>query len=184
MTIAIWCHSGKTNVFCCHCGVFQVRGGKLMISHTRKSDAGMYVCVGTNMVGERDSDPAELVVYGEFQLFIELCSSNKEHKMTPSLLLQSVLCWYEGRWTRWSWRKRLLTSCVRSTEIPPPLCDGAERKGSFPAGGERDRQIHMSDAHIIESYQTESEIQFYRRQVVYWIINTYDPENICGVIVN
>uniref|UniRef100_A0A8C7HDI3 Roundabout homolog 2 n=1 Tax=Oncorhynchus kisutch TaxID=8019 RepID=A0A8C7HDI3_ONCKI len=40
-----------------------MRGGKLMISHTRKSDAGMYVCVGTNVVGERDSDPAELVVY-------------------------------------------------------------------------------------------------------------------------
>ncbi|XP_041947127.1 roundabout homolog 3 isoform X2 [Alosa sapidissima] len=40
-----------------------VRGGKLMISNTRKSDAGMYVCVGTNMVGERDSDPAELVVF-------------------------------------------------------------------------------------------------------------------------
>ncbi|KAM4566223.1 roundabout homolog 2 isoform 2-T2 [Odontesthes bonariensis] len=40
-----------------------IRGGKLMISSTRKSDAGMYVCVGTNMVGERDSDPAELVVY-------------------------------------------------------------------------------------------------------------------------
>ncbi|KAJ8280104.1 hypothetical protein GJAV_G00050580 [Gymnothorax javanicus] len=39
------------------------RGGKLMISNTRKSDAGMYVCVGTNMVGERDSDPAELVVF-------------------------------------------------------------------------------------------------------------------------
>lgn len=37
-----------------------------MISNTRKNDAGMYVCVGTNMVGERDSDPAELVVYGEF----------------------------------------------------------------------------------------------------------------------
>lgn len=42
-----------------------MRGGKLMISHTRKSDAGMYVCVGSNMVGERDSDPAELVVFGE-----------------------------------------------------------------------------------------------------------------------
>nr|XP_057935820.1 roundabout homolog 2 isoform X2 [Doryrhamphus excisus] len=40
-----------------------VRGGKLMFSQTRKGDAGMYVCVGTNMVGERDSDPAELVVY-------------------------------------------------------------------------------------------------------------------------
>lgn len=42
-----------------------MRGGKLMISHTKKNDAGMYVCVGKNMVGERDSDPAELVVYGE-----------------------------------------------------------------------------------------------------------------------
>lgn len=42
-----------------------MRGGKLMISNTRKSDAGMYVCVGTNMVGEKDSDPAELVVFGE-----------------------------------------------------------------------------------------------------------------------
>lgn len=38
-----------------------------MISHARKSDAGMYVCVGKNMVGERDSDPAELVVYGEYR---------------------------------------------------------------------------------------------------------------------
>lgn len=38
-----------------------------MISHARKNDAGMYVCVGKNMVGERDSDPAELVVYGEYR---------------------------------------------------------------------------------------------------------------------
>ncbi|OCT93911.1 hypothetical protein XELAEV_180115751mg, partial [Xenopus laevis] len=34
-----------------------------MLSNTRKSDAGMYTCVGTNMVGERDSDPAELTVF-------------------------------------------------------------------------------------------------------------------------
>ncbi|XP_041067298.1 roundabout homolog 2 isoform X2 [Carcharodon carcharias] len=40
-----------------------MRGGKLMISNTKRSDAGMYVCVGTNMVGERDSDPAELTVF-------------------------------------------------------------------------------------------------------------------------
>ncbi|XP_030060090.1 roundabout homolog 2 isoform X3 [Microcaecilia unicolor] len=40
-----------------------IRNGKLMISNTRKSDAGMYICVGTNMVGERDSDPAELTVF-------------------------------------------------------------------------------------------------------------------------
>ncbi|XP_043532778.1 roundabout homolog 3 isoform X5 [Chiloscyllium plagiosum] len=40
-----------------------IRGGKLMISNTRKADAGMYVCVATNMVGERDSEPADLVVF-------------------------------------------------------------------------------------------------------------------------
>ncbi|XP_068772899.1 roundabout homolog 3 [Struthio camelus] len=39
-----------------------IRGGKLMMASTRKSDAGAYVCVATNMVGERDSEPAELVV--------------------------------------------------------------------------------------------------------------------------
>lgn len=49
-----------------------------MISHARKNDAGMYVCVGTNMVGERDSDPAELVVYGEFLIFTK---SVKERDM-------------------------------------------------------------------------------------------------------
>lgn len=41
-----------------------------MISNTRKSDAGMYVCVGTNMVGEKDSDPAELVVFGRFVILL------------------------------------------------------------------------------------------------------------------
>ncbi|XP_043937124.1 roundabout homolog 3 isoform X2 [Protopterus annectens] len=40
-----------------------IRGGKLMISHTRKSDAGKYICIATNMVGERDSEAAELVVF-------------------------------------------------------------------------------------------------------------------------
>lgn len=38
-----------------------------MISNTRKTDAGMYVCVATNMVGERDSEPAQLVVFGTLQ---------------------------------------------------------------------------------------------------------------------
>ncbi|XP_058490991.1 roundabout homolog 2 isoform X6 [Solea solea] len=40
-----------------------IRGGKLMISNTRKNDAGMYVCVGTNMVGERDSETAQVTVF-------------------------------------------------------------------------------------------------------------------------
>uniref|UniRef100_H3A0E4 Roundabout guidance receptor 1 n=1 Tax=Latimeria chalumnae TaxID=7897 RepID=H3A0E4_LATCH len=39
-----------------------IRGGKLMITYTKKSDAGKYVCVGTNMVGERESEVAELTV--------------------------------------------------------------------------------------------------------------------------
>uniref|UniRef100_A0A4W4FP04 Roundabout, axon guidance receptor, homolog 1 (Drosophila) n=2 Tax=Electrophorus electricus TaxID=8005 RepID=A0A4W4FP04_ELEEL len=39
-----------------------IRGGKLMITNARKSDAGKYVCVGTNMMGERESEIAELTV--------------------------------------------------------------------------------------------------------------------------
>lgn len=43
----------------------QVRGGKLTISNTKKSDVGIYVCVATNMVGERDSEKAQLSVFGK-----------------------------------------------------------------------------------------------------------------------
>ena len=34
------------------------------MSHTHKSDAGMYVCVASNMAGERESAAAELAVLG------------------------------------------------------------------------------------------------------------------------
>uniref|UniRef100_A0A3B4YIC6 Roundabout homolog 2-like n=1 Tax=Seriola lalandi dorsalis TaxID=1841481 RepID=A0A3B4YIC6_SERLL len=40
-----------------------VRGGKLTISNTKKSDAGIYVCVAANMVGERESEKAQLSVF-------------------------------------------------------------------------------------------------------------------------
>nr|XP_051704422.1 roundabout homolog 3 isoform X1 [Oryctolagus cuniculus] len=43
-------------------GRITIRGGKLMMSHTFKSDAGTYVCVASNMAGERESGGAELVV--------------------------------------------------------------------------------------------------------------------------
>nr|XP_048304598.1 roundabout homolog 3 isoform X4 [Myodes glareolus] len=43
-------------------GRITIRGGKLMMSHTFKSDAGMYMCVASNMAGERESGAAELVV--------------------------------------------------------------------------------------------------------------------------
>lgn len=35
-----------------------------MMSHTLKSDAGMYVCVASNMAGERESGAAKLEVLG------------------------------------------------------------------------------------------------------------------------
>ncbi|XP_039769411.1 LOW QUALITY PROTEIN: roundabout homolog 3 [Ornithorhynchus anatinus] len=44
-------------------GRIAIRGGKLMMSHTLKSDAGMYVCVASNVAGERDSGAAKLVVF-------------------------------------------------------------------------------------------------------------------------
>ncbi|XP_004052399.2 roundabout homolog 3 isoform X1 [Gorilla gorilla gorilla] len=43
-------------------GRITIRGGKLMMSHTLKSDAGMYVCVASNMAGERESAAAEVMV--------------------------------------------------------------------------------------------------------------------------
>lgn len=36
-----------------------------MITNAKKSDAGKYICVGTNMVGERESEIAELTVLGK-----------------------------------------------------------------------------------------------------------------------
>lgn len=54
-----------------------------MISNTKKSDAGMYVCVGTNMVGEKDSDPAELVVFGKY--IVPPVKTKSNHKYDVSL---------------------------------------------------------------------------------------------------
>uniref|UniRef100_A0A8C4N5G4 Ig-like domain-containing protein n=1 Tax=Eptatretus burgeri TaxID=7764 RepID=A0A8C4N5G4_EPTBU len=42
--------------------LISTRSGKLMISATQKSDAGLYVCAATNMVGQRLSSPAHLEV--------------------------------------------------------------------------------------------------------------------------
>lgn len=41
-----------------------------MITNARKADAGKYVCVGTNMVGERESEIAELTVLGNYYSFL------------------------------------------------------------------------------------------------------------------
>lgn len=47
------------------CIFWQVRGGKLTISNTKKTDTGIYVCVAANMVGERESEKAQLSVFGK-----------------------------------------------------------------------------------------------------------------------
>ncbi|KAG7252814.1 hypothetical protein CRUP_015100, partial [Coryphaenoides rupestris] len=90
-----------------------MRGGKLMISHTRKSDAGMYVCVGSNMVGERDSDPAELVVYER-----------------PVLMRPAVKPGGHGGETWTSWRRH---------GDPAPTCAASE-EGSCPGEVRNDGQ--------------------------------------------
>lgn len=70
-----------------------------MITNARKSDAGKYVCVGTNMVGERESEIAELTVLGNFFSFfffystqarlhtLDFCLSVVLNKLQMSLLL-------------------------------------------------------------------------------------------------
>lgn len=50
-----------------------------MITNARKSDAGKYVCVGTNMVGERESEIAELTVLGNFFFFFIHVSYSNIH---------------------------------------------------------------------------------------------------------
>lgn len=64
----------------------QIRGGKLMITNARKSDAGKYVCVGTNMVGERESEIAELTVLGMYlrllSIFLLLMPQNMQQPHT------------------------------------------------------------------------------------------------------
>ncbi|XP_072302616.1 roundabout homolog 2-like isoform X1 [Eucyclogobius newberryi] len=42
---------------------FTVRSGKLTIVNTKKTDAGIYVCVAANMVGERESEKAQISVF-------------------------------------------------------------------------------------------------------------------------
>lgn len=44
-----------------------------MITNTLKTDAGKYICVATNMLGERESETAELTVLGEPRFSINSC---------------------------------------------------------------------------------------------------------------
>lgn len=63
-----------------------------MITNTRKTDAGKYVCVGTNMMGERESEIAELTVLGKFAIYLcfNLCISI--YDMSDSQILRHMIC--------------------------------------------------------------------------------------------
>lgn len=62
-----------------------------MITNTKKSDAGKYICVGTNMVGERESEIAELTVLGEiFSSVITFHHVAPLHLKYVSVRVQSV----------------------------------------------------------------------------------------------
>lgn len=63
-----------------------------MITNARKSDAGKYVCVGTNMVGERESEIAELTVLGNFSFFTPSVPCNTHYTSTITHLIFVCLC--------------------------------------------------------------------------------------------
>lgn len=65
-----------------------------MITNARKSDAGKYVCVGTNMVGERESEIAELTVLGNSHscFFLNLLTRHSiAHRRTFQMIRMRAL---------------------------------------------------------------------------------------------
>lgn len=77
----------------------QIRSGKLMITNTKKSDAGKYICVGTNMVGERESEIAELTVLGKCLLSLRL-TGNTLHS---TLVLVQLSTHFKVSWQSTMW---------------------------------------------------------------------------------
>lgn len=81
--------------------VFQIRSGKLMITNTKKSDAGKYICVGTNMVGERESEIAELTVLGNACAFFHFIS--RRPALHSTLLSVQLFNWFKASWQNTMW---------------------------------------------------------------------------------
>lgn len=81
--------------------VFQIRSGKLMITNTKKSDAGKYICVGTNMVGERESEIAELTVLGNACAFFHFIS--RRSSLHSTLLSVQLFNQFKASWQNTMW---------------------------------------------------------------------------------
>lgn len=62
-----------------------------MITNTRKTDAGKYVCVGTNMMGERESEIAELTVLGTFSIYFSFNLCISVNQMSYSQILGHMI---------------------------------------------------------------------------------------------
>lgn len=114
-----------------------------MISNTRKSDAGMYICVGTNMVGERESETAQVTVFGRPCLSSPK-NENKTHiprvvgltvLISDSGTVQSGQPSCGGPSTRWSWRTRRWSSAARCKETLTPTSAGGRTTWTCPVEG-------------------------------------------------
>jgi roundabout axon guidance receptor 2 len=56
--------------------VQQLANGSLLIGQVRKSDQGKFVCVAENLVGVRESAPANLIVHGTLVIIVVIIIVN------------------------------------------------------------------------------------------------------------
>lgn len=106
----------------------QIRGGKLMVASTHKSDAGVYVCVATNVVGERDSEPAELVVFGAWGYNVWGVREVDAVLVGLTATLQSAQRLARGPRTRWCWWRGRRSLPARPWGIRSRRRAGARRR--------------------------------------------------------
>lgn len=122
-----------------------------MISNTKKSDAGMYICVGTNMVGERDSETAQVTVFGKPDYSSSVSAARTRQRAKERTggcrVLNDVICppcapqsdrpSSGGPSTRWSWKRRRWSSAARYRETLSRTCAGGKTTSMFLAEGTR-----------------------------------------------
>lgn len=114
----------------------QIRGGKLMVASTHKSDAGVYVCVATNVVGERDSEPAELVVFGAWGFNFRGVREVGALLVGLTASPQSAQHLARGPRTRWCWWRGRRSLPARRWGIRSQRRAGARRRVKCHREGE------------------------------------------------
>lgn len=112
-----------------------------MMSHTHKSDAGTYMCVASNMAGERESGAAELVVLGRHK---EFCCYGSVEPGEYTAVQNSRLCAHYHSTERPSFLRRPVNQVVLADapvdfpcEVqgdPPPRLHWRKEDGELPTG--------------------------------------------------